>query len=306
MQESDSPTVLSGPAPEALRLAAAERLLGGRRADAEWFLRRLRDEGWHPEDLWCRRSAAGPVLASALISRHPGRTATVALSASKDRAQAAEAAALLRAILEALHREGAVALVQGMVAADEPLAGEPFAQAGFLELAILACMERPNNRAVPRVESRPGVELLPERAARDLGALLRQTYEDTLDCPGLADLRRDEDILEGHRRGGNYDPDLWTVLRVDGRDAGAALLNRMATTGSVELTYLGLAKWARGKGLGTLLLDAALVKAATVPERVVSLAVDERNTPAERLYRTRLFRTVARRRAFAIALKSST
>jgi ribosomal protein S18 acetylase RimI-like enzyme len=59
-------------------------------------------------------------------------------------------------------------------------------------------------------------------------------------------------------------------------------------------------------GLGSLLLDAALAKAATVPERVVSLAVDERNTPAERVYRARMFRTVARRRAFAFALKSST
>jgi ribosomal protein S18 acetylase RimI-like enzyme len=230
----------------------------------------------------------------------------VALSPSKDRQQANETAALLRAMLDSLGREGRVALVQGMVAADEPLAGEPFAQAGFLELAMLACMERPNNRAVPRLEVIPGVELLPEREAGDLGALLRQTYEDTLDCPGLADLRRDEDILEGHRRGGNYDPDLWTVLRVDGRDAGAALLNRLPATGSVELTYLGLAKWARGKGLGKLLLDAALVKAATVPERIVSLAVDERNRPAEGLYRARLFRTVARRRAFAIALDSST
>jgi len=306
VQEPDSPATLSGPAPESLRLAAAERLLGGRRTDAEWFLRRLRDEGWHPEDLWCSRSTSGPLLSAALISRHPGRTATVALSASKDRAQAGEASALLRAIQHALRREGKVSLLQGMVAAEEPLAGEPFTQAGFLELAILACMERPNNRAVPRVEPRPGVELLPERAAGDLGALLRQTYEDTLDCPGLADLRRDEDILEGHRRGGSYDPDLWTVLRVDGRDAGAALLNRLPSTGSVELTYLGLAKWVRGKGLGTLLLDAALAKAATVPERVVSLAVDERNAPAERLYRARLFRTVARRRAFAFALKSST
>jgi ribosomal protein S18 acetylase RimI-like enzyme len=150
------------------------------------------------------------------------------------------------------------------------------------------------------------VELRSESRAEDLGALLRETYEDTLDCPGLADLRRDEDILDGHRRGGNYDPELWTVLFLRGRPAGAALLNRVPASGSVELTYLGLAKWARGKGLGSVLLDAALVKAATVPERIVSLAVDERNTPAERLYRSRGFRTVSRRRAFAIAVDSST
>ena len=137
-------------------------------------------------------------------------------------------------------------------------------------------------------------------------ALLRSTYEETLDCPGLAELRSDEDILEGHRRGGRYEPSLWTVLRVQGQDAGAALLNRSPASDSVELTYLGLAKWARGKGLGTLLLDEALWKASQVPERVLSLAVDDRNAPARRLYQRCGFRTVARRRAFALRVHSST
>lgn len=280
--------------------------MGGRRSEAEWFLRRLREEGWRPEDLWCRRLPDGPLLAAALISRHPGRTATVTLSPCRDRSQVPDTTALLRDVLADLARSGATALAQGMVPAEEPLAAAPFHEAGFLELAILACMERPNGRPPAGPPLPPGTDLLPESKAGDLAQLLRETYEDTLDCPGLADLRRDEDILEGHRRGGNYDPTLWTVLRVDGRDAGAALLNRAAPSGTVELTYLGLAKWARGKGLGRVLLDAALTKAASVPERMVSLAVDERNAPAERLYRSRGFRTVSRRRAFAVALQSST
>jgi GNAT superfamily N-acetyltransferase len=296
----------SGPVPEALRIAAAERLLGGRRADAEWFLRRLGEEGWRPEDLWCRRSTAGEMLCSALLGRHPGRTATVTLSPVREPEQAAEVTRLLRDVLAHLARDGDLALVQGMTPASDPLAAEPFRQAGFLELAVLACMERANSRSsVPPVLP-AGANLVSERSARDLGSLLRETYEDTLDCPGLAELRSDADILDGHRRGGQYDPDLWTVLRVDGRDAGAALLNRLPANGSVELTYLGLAKWARGRGLGAVLLDAALHRASGVPERLVSLAVDERNTPAERLYRSRGFRTVSRRRAFAIRVDSST
>ena len=296
----------SGPAPESLRLAAAERLLGGRRSDAEWFLRRLAEEGWRPEDLWCRQRASGAIAASALLGRHPGRTATVTLSPSRDRDQAAEASTLLRDLLFQLQQEGGVALAQGMTPAGDDLAAEPFRTTGFLELAVLACMERGNSRSQPQPSLPAGVTLGPERVARDLGALLRETYEDTLDCPGLAELRSDADILEGHRRGGQYDPDLWTVLQLEGRDAGAALLNRLPANGSVELTYLGLAKWARGRGLGAVLLDAALHRASGVPERLVSLAVDERNTPAERLYRSRGFRTVSRRRAFAIRVESST
>ena len=137
-------------------------------------------------------------------------------------------------------------------------------------------------------------------------SLLRATYEETLDCPGLAELRSDADILEGHRRGGRYEPALWTVLRVEGRDAGAALLNRTPASDAIELTYLGLAKWARGKGLGSLLLAEALWKASQAPERVLTLAVDDRNQPAHRLYRRCGFRTVARRRAFAMRVQSST
>lgn len=296
----------SGPAPESLRIAAAERLLGGRRSDAEWFLRRLGEEGWRPEDLWCRRRASGAIAAAALLGRHPGRTATVTLSPCRDRDQAAEAIALLSDLLLEVRHEGGVALVQGMTPASDDLAAEPFRATGFLELAVLACMERGNSRAPSQPSLPEGVTLGSEHVARDLGALLRETYEETLDCPGLAELRSDDDILAGHRRGGRYDPNLWTVLQIHGRDAGAALLNRLPASSSVELTYLGLAKWARGQGLGAVLLDAALHRASSVPERLVSLAVDERNTPAERLYRSRGFRTVSRRRAFAIRVDSST
>jgi ribosomal protein S18 acetylase RimI-like enzyme len=178
--------------------------------------------------------------------------------------------------------------------------------AGFQELAVLACMERPNGRQAPAPRLPAGATFHPAGDDESLRRLLRATYEDTLDCPGLADLRTDEDILDGHRRGGKADASLWTLLRIEDRDAGAALLNRAASGDGVELSYLGLAKWARGKGFGAALLDEALWKASRLPERLVTLAVDERNAPAERLYRSRGFRTVARRRAFARRVDSST
>lgn len=274
--------------------------------DAEWFLRRLRDEGWRPADLWCRRNPGGPILAAALMSQHPGRTATLTVGPCRNPAQVGDATALLRDLIADLTRHGEIALLQGMTDAEDALAAAPLKEAGFVDLAVLACMERANARQHVEPAIPGGCSIGTESAADDLGALLRATYEDTLDCPGLAELRRDEDILEGHRRGGRYDPLLWTVLKVDGRDAGAALLNRLPAGGSVELTYLGLAKWARGRGLGSLLLDVALAKAATAPERTISLAVDERNAPAERLYRSRGFRTISRRRAFAMRIDSST
>ena len=306
MPHSEAGAVTSGPADPSARLAAAERLLGRGHADAAWFLRRLEGDGWRPDDLWCRRAARGPVLAAGLISEHPGRTASLSVGTNRGASQIRHAADLLRDLVCELGRRGGVVLAQGMTPAEDASAAEPFVQAGFTELAVLACMERPNERrcAPPRLPD--GASLHPAGPDPSLRALLRATYEDTLDCPGLADLRTDEDILDGHRRGGRADTTLWTVLRVQERDAGAALLHRGSGGDSVELCYLGLAKWARGKGFGALLLDEALAKASQLPERIVALAVDERNTPAARLYRSRGFRTVARRRAFARRVDSST
>jgi ribosomal protein S18 acetylase RimI-like enzyme len=167
-------------------------------------------------------------------------------------------------------------------------------------------MERMNRRnpAVPGLPQ--GISLEPVTEDAELMRVLRATYEQTLDCPGLAELRRDEDILDGHRRGQPHDPDLWTLMRRDGQAIGAALLQPSIDGERIELAYLGLAKSARGKGLGAILLDAALQRAASRPQRLISLAVDERNDPALRLYRSRGFRTTVRRRAFARTLRSST
>ena len=306
MADDERASVRSGPAGPTERLAAAERLLGRGRAEAAWFLRRLEDDGWRPQDLWCLRSPSGPLLACGLISEHPGRTASVTMGTNRGAEQIRHAARLLADVVAELARRGTVTLAQGMTPAEDASAAEPFVQAGFAELAVLACMDRPNGRRAA-VRSLPAnASLHPAGDDASLRALLRATYEDTLDCPGLADLRSDEDILEGHRRGGKADTSLWTVLQVDGRDAGAALLQQGSSGDTVELCYLGLAKWARGKGFGALLLDEALAKASKLPERLVTLAVDERNTPAERLYRSRGFRTVARRRAFARRVDSST
>ena len=216
------------------------------------------------------------------------------------------AACLLSRMVQAVEASGGVRLAQGMTDAEDPLAGLPFVQADFRDLAVLACMERSNRRQAREPSLPAGTSLGPVESDAELLAVLRASYEDTMDCPGLAELREDEDILAGHRRGRPHDPELWILLRTHGRAAGAALLQASHDGDRLELAYLGLAKSARGKGLGSLLLDAALHRASGRPQHAVSLAVDERNEPALRLYRSRGFRTTVRRRAFARPLDSST
>ena len=88
---------------------------------------------------------------------------------------------------------------------------------------------------------------------------------------------------------------MWTLLSIDGKIGGTLLLNPASDRQSIELVYLGLAKWARGRGLGRMLLRHGFSLLAGRPERTINLAVDEANSPALSLYRSEGFVPVLRR-----------
>src|SRR5690606_10894238 len=97
--------------------------------------------------------------------------------------------------------------------------------------------------------------------------------------------------------------DLWTLLFERGRACGALLLNPVQHHRSIELVYLGLARAARGRGFGKLLLQHGLGMLAGRAERIVSLAVDEQNAPALALYRSAGFSLSLRRIALVRPLR---
>ncbi|HUR50756.1 MAG TPA: ribosomal protein S18-alanine N-acetyltransferase [Mycobacteriales bacterium] len=61
---------------------------------------------------------------------------------------------------------------------------------------------------------------------------------------------------------------------------------------------LGVAPRRQREGIGTLLLDALLAHAATLPHKAVSLEVRADNEAAQRLYETRGFRRAGVRRGY--------
>ena len=63
-----------------------------------------------------------------------------------------------------------------------------------------------------------------------------------------------------------------------------SLLNPASQGQCVELVYLGLALFARGRGLGRRLLRHGIRLLRGRRERLMTLAVDDRNAPALRLY----------------------
>ena len=89
---------------------------------------------------------------------------------------------------------------------------------------------------------------------------------------------------------------LWIVMSYQGDPAGVMLMNR-SNESSGELVYLGLSpKW-RGRRLARPLMQYGFSLAYSQGIRSISLAVDEQNEPAVRLYRSFGFEAYARKHA---------
>ena len=138
-----------------------------------------------------------------------------------------------------------------------------------------------------------------DRATHDaFSDLLVASYEDSLDCPELTGLRCPDDVIASHQAAGNFDPQLWQLIRIDGQDAGCVLLSRMLHGPMVELVYIGLRREWRGRRIGTLLMQRALQLTEQISATEMTTVVDERNKPARQLYARFGFSETARRDAY--------
>ena len=172
---------------------------------------------------------------------------------------------------------------------EEPLAGA-FERGGFQRIARLWYLMRPCPRPGELGEAREawpeGITVRPWSQGDDPGLVraLERSYEDTLDCPELSKIRRPEEVLESHRAAGRWEARFWWIIRRAGQPEGAMLFNPSPASGTVELVYLGLSPALRGHGLGSALLTYGLAHLTERSEQSVTCAVDQRNTPACRLY----------------------
>jgi ribosomal protein S18 acetylase RimI-like enzyme len=281
------------------RLEEAIRVLvRGDRAAANRFLEFARSTHMPLEHVWSLVDSSGRIEATCIAAPGAGRTATVFASRAAVPARTPSIGRLVQAVALSL-RDADIDLAQALLEPEDPGEAAIFQAGGFRQLAELDYLERPIPRfnAVPRPALPDGVRIeiwSPSDRAR-LTALLERTYEHTLDCPGLAGLRRPSDILDGHLASGRPIPESWLILMVDGRDAGALLLNRSHDGTTIELVYLGLTPEVRGRGLGKTLLTFGLAGLDNDAARTVVLAVDRANLPAAGLYRRMGFRFALRR-----------
>ncbi len=128
--------------------------------------------------------------------------------------------------------------------------------------------------------------------------LIVESYEATLDCPGLEGLRNIKDVLAGYRTIGQHDPALWHILRWKQQPAGVLLLAPFPESNQWELVYMGVVPRMRGHELGAEVLQQVAYRASLAGVGHVVLAVDTENHPAIRIYRAAGFVEWARRAAY--------
>ncbi len=196
-------------------------------------------------------------------------------------------------------RQQGVRLGQALLTEQERTQGQALERGGFRYLTRLwylhHCQRLPNPSAgaPPRLTIHP---YRPEVYERFHTTLLR-TYEGTLDFPEISGVRTLEQILEGHRSEGRFEPEFWW-LACDGDRPVGVLLATPLDTGTWDVAYTGIVPEARRRGLGRELLLSALRSAHAQGVTEVQLAVDERNQPAWNLYRRLGFEPFDQRHVF--------
>jgi mycothiol synthase len=219
---------------------------------------------------------------------------------------------LAEAVVRDLDRAG-IGMTQALLPSQDSELVPVISAAGFSHLAdliYLSCEAELFPIRPPACDPLQFVAVNPIERSR-LIDVVEQTYEGTLDCAGLNNLRRMEEVIDGYQQTGVFRAENW-LIAVDnpstgsgqvGRDVGVLLLADHPRARHWELMYMGLVPQARGHGWGQQIVRQAqwLARGAGV-ERIV-LAVDAVNRPALAMYERAGFAAWDRRSVFVRMLR---
>ncbi len=149
-------------------------------------------------------------------------------------------------------------------------------------LLYLVCPDDEFPASLPQgpVEFEPYCPANHERFAR----VVEATYHGTLDCPGIDDIRENEDVLAGYRATGVFDPGRWLIVRHQASDVGCLVLTDHPEHGNLELIYMGIVPASRGHGWGRDIARYAAWRARQAGRERLVVAVDAANEPAIQMY----------------------
>jgi GNAT superfamily N-acetyltransferase len=248
----------------------------------------------------------GEVLSCCLCIDSPGRTSAVYLPSWLPDPDATDAitSLLLRAVDEAQGRN--ISFLQAIIPPGAGSEKQIYQQAGFERLADLIYMER--DPADPLVVEKPSPPLAwttySAQTHQLFSRVVQDTYEGSLDCAGINGVRDIEDVLASHRGTGVFNPRTWFMGIADRDPVGVLLLSAVPEQGALEVVYMGLRPASRRKGYASALMEHAVRTARDASALRLTLAVDDENTPARRLYSRFGFEETMRRCAWVRILKS--
>lgn len=233
----------------------------------------------------------------------PGKAAIV----WPPRVMPAQPASLIGELLEAACRRMAArdvrvahALVEIVTEADDAaLRGAGFDPLADLLYLVSLKNQFPTSRPNSPLQFEPYCAQNHHRLAR----VVKATYEQTLDCPRISDVRSIDEVLEGYRATGVFDPGRWLIVRQGGRDVGCLLLADHPEHGNWELVYMGLLAPARGNGWGADIARHGQWLTGRAGCGRMVLAVDADNAPAIALYAAVGFQAWDRRTVYAKVLR---
>ena len=271
---------------QALRIALSEPGCQAQQADrvcqmTEDFLRRCggRIGGLHLVE------AAGEIISACAVLDLPGGVSLLMLPVplpGRPQEGLADLLALAgRAAGDRGRRFAQIMFEPEMVDQVRPVLGG----AGFTHLARLHYMQR---SAYDPVAATPVAGIrwltLADTGEDSFADVIRRTYIDSQDCPGLTGIRTMQDVMDSHHGAGEFDPRGWYMLERDGEPAGVLITARTSLRANLEVVYVGLVPAARGHGLGHMCMHRAIQRARDLALAGVTLAVDAANVPACRLY----------------------
>jgi mycothiol synthase len=248
-------------------------------------LRLLQRGDLSPQGLFLVRSPGGEPCGALFCLPVPGCSALLWPPGVRgDRCRDTEDA-LLRHACTWLRQRG-VKLVQTLLAPDEKALAEPLLRNGFTFVTRLWYMRHDLNlpAACLKVPSRLDYQTFTDDAL--FRQTLLRTYEGTRDCPEVNGVRSIDEVLQGHRAQGVFDPERWWLVHHQGQPIGVLMMTEMPESGEWELAYMGVVPEARRRGFGREMLRRALGQACAAAAPAVTLSVDARNQPAWGLYRS--------------------
>ena len=293
---TDEPAPIIRPAkPLEIPLAVRLILIGsGVQVDDEQvteFLTQAPTRGIDLSRLWVAEQS-GRVTIAALPVQSPGRTMLIFAPRAASRTQESVMSRLIDAVcLEANQHN--IHLAQALFDPIDDALQRVYTACGFVRMAELLYLQGTprSTTELPPLATRQHLLNYSLESHGLFARTILASYQDSLDCPALNGLRDIEDIMDGHKASGQFDPSMWYLLLENDTPLGVLLLACTAAQ-TVELVYLGLTPLARGRRIGQMLMQHAMAITARTECPKLSLAVDARNIPALKLYyRSGLSRT---------------